>query len=143
MAARHAGVKRAALYKLEYIVTQTKGKIMKKILIIAIVILTTACNTPPGRIAPAYQTTTAKETGMSCKQLQNLKHTIDSQIVAERSELDQAANIDRGIVGGSIILLPIGLIGLAFTGTGDLPRQYSENLGKQRSIQELLIDKGC
>lgn len=92
---------------------------------------------------PTTYTPTQKESTLTCEQLARMKVDLDSRINAMRNELETAAHVDKAIVGGSIILLPIGLVGLAFTGTGNLPHQYAENMGRSLTIQELLISKGC
>lgn len=118
---------------------------MKTKLTLSIIMITllSACNTPLSRIPPTHVIPTQKELGMTCEQLMKYKISIDSRIVSDRATLDSAAMTDTGLVAASVILLPVGLIGLAFTGTGDLATRYSEDVGKQRAIQELLIDKGC
>ncbi|MBA3756184.1 MAG: hypothetical protein H0X02_08180 [Nitrosomonas sp.] len=101
-----------------------------------------ACNTPPSRITANHHAGNAYER-MDCKKLTRELSTLESIISSQRSQLQTDANTDTAIVAGSLILIPIGLVGLAFTGNGDLKTNYADNLGKQTAIKQHIDDKEC
>lgn len=109
---------------------------------IAILMLLTGCNTPPSRIAPLYQSSDQYE-HHDCKKLNRTLNQLDATISAQRSQLQTDATIDTGIVAGSLIFLPLGLIALAATGNSDLRNEYAKNLGKQSALRETIESKGC
>ncbi|WP_244072167.1 hypothetical protein [Nitrosomonas sp. PY1] len=68
---------------------------------------------------------------------------LDTTISAQKNQLQSDANMDAGIVAGSLILLPVGLFALAATGNGDLKNEYAKNLGKQLALREVIEEKEC
>jgi len=101
-----------------------------------------ACNAPPSRIAPVYQSTDQYEKH-DCRKLTRQLSQIDTIILAQKSQLQSDANIDTGIVAGSILLLPLGLFALEATGNGDLKNEYAQNLGKQAALRQTIDAKSC
>ena len=101
-----------------------------------------ACNTPPSRIAPVYQNNN-KYASLDCKRLTKQLSQLDTIISAQKSQLQTDANIDTGIVAGSLILAPIALVALAATGNGDLKNEYARNLGKQAALRDAIEAKDC
>ena len=116
---------------------------MKNILpaILAIAVFQ-GCNTPPSRIAANHHSGTIYER-YDCKKLLRELSSLDSIVAAQRSQLQTDANMDTAIVAGSLILVPVGLVGLAFTGNGDLKSQYADNLGKQAALKHQIDEKEC
>lgn len=101
-----------------------------------------ACNTPPSKIAPIYQGGDPYEK-YDCKRLSRQLSQLSMTISAQASQLQSDANMDKGIVAGSIIFLPLGLFALAATGNGDLKNHYAQNLGKQEAIKNSMEAKDC
>lgn len=108
---------------------------MKTLICITALSMLTACNTPPSRITPDYNN--VKITS-DCKRAEKELQRVESALSSQRSQLETDANIDRGIVAGSIALMPIALVSLAFTGNKELQAEYARNLAKQETLQDLL-----
>lgn len=108
---------------------------MKTIICITALSLLTACNTPPSRITPDYSN--LKVTSDCARAEKELKR-LDSILSTQRQQLETDANIDRGIVAGSVALMPIALISLAFTGNKELQAEYARNLAKKETLEDLL-----
>ncbi len=101
-----------------------------------------ACKAPPSKITPIYQSSDQYEKH-DCKRLSRQLSQLNMTISTQASQLQSDANMDKGIVAGSIILLPIGLFALAATGNGDLKNNYAQNLGKQEAIKHAIDEKDC
>lgn len=101
-----------------------------------------ACNTPPSRIAATYQNSDSYEK-LDCKRLGKQLAQVDTLVNAQRYQLQSDANVDMGIVAGSIALLPLGLFALAATGNGTLKADYANNLGKQAALKQVIDGKDC
>lgn len=115
----------------------------KNKLIAAICCLTiAACNTPPSRISAIYHGSDSYEK-LDCKKLGKQLAQIDTLVNAQRYQLQSDANMDMGIVAGSLILLPVGLFALAATGNGTLKADYANNLGKQAALKQVIDGKEC
>ncbi|GKS69227.1 hypothetical protein W03_12310 [Nitrosomonas sp. PY1] len=82
-------------------------------------------------------------TNYDCKKLSKTLSNLDTTISAQKNQLQSDANMDAGIVAGSLILLPVGLFALAATGNGDLKNEYAKNLGKQLALREVIEEKEC
>lgn len=108
---------------------------MKTIICLTALSLLTACNTPPSRITPDYSN--VKITS-DCARAEKELRRVDATLSTQRNQLETDANIDRGIVAGSIALMPIALVSLAFTGNKELQAEYARNLAKQETLQDLL-----
>lgn len=116
---------------------------MKELIpLIAAVVALQGCNTPPSRIAANHHNGTVYER-YDCKKLMRELSSVDSILSAQRSQLQSDANTDTAIVAGSLLLLPVGLVGLAFTGNGDLKSHYADNLGKQTALRHQIDEKEC
>ena len=101
-----------------------------------------ACNTPPSRIAATYHGSETYEK-LDCKRLGKQLGQLDTLIAAQRYQLQSDANLDMGIVAGSLILVPIGLFALAATGNGTLKHDFANNLGKQTALKQAMEEKEC
>lgn len=100
---------------------------MNNIAIIVAMCLLGGCNTPPSRIAPLpYNGNIASD----CKKIERIISSLESTVSTQRAQLQQDANIDTGIVAGSLIFMPIALVALAATGNDELKNEYRTNLGK-------------
>lgn len=105
-------------------------------------VILSACNTPPSNIAPVYHGSEAYEK-YDCRRLGRQLSQIDTIVSTQKSQLQSDANMDKGIVAGSILLLPLGLFALAATGNGDLKDQYAQNLGKQAALRQAIDTNEC
>lgn len=110
--------------------------------VLATSIVISGCNTPPSRIAPIHQSSN-QYANYDCKKLSKTLSHLDTTISAQKSQLQSDANMDAGIVAGSLILLPVGLFALAATGNGNLKNEYAKNLGKQSALKEVIEEKEC
>jgi hypothetical protein len=114
-----------------------KQLITKKIIIALAVITLSACNTAPHRITPIYASTIKQST---CGQLEKERARLERIVQSQRAQLETDANIDKGIVAGSVLFMPIALIALAATGNKELQQSYAKNLGTLEQIEEKLAE---
>lgn len=114
----------------------------KTITLIIVAVALQGCNTPPSKISANHYSGSNYER-YDCKKLLRELTSLESSISSQRSQLQSDANTDTAIVAGSILLLPVGLVGLAFTGNDDLKTKYADNLGKQEAIKQQIDDKEC